>query len=149
MHTRKREPSACERPKTEQATVAQTSVICCPQTILFSKPYRMKLLVLLFGCGLLRAEGRIAGARHLVPQHADATAIAISISKARADLSNLIQKDNTLVPQILRLGFHDCIDVCDGKRKEQAQHHSSLTDWYLNQLSLGLNCERMLGFAEP
>jgi hypothetical protein len=37
-----------------------------------------------------------------------------TLSQARDAITKLIQNDNSLVPQFLRMGFHDCVGGCDG-----------------------------------
>ncbi len=46
--------------------------------------------------------------------NADAAA-GQALTQARVAIVKLIQGDNTLVPQFLRMGFHDCVGGCDGK----------------------------------
>jgi hypothetical protein len=49
-----------------------------------------------------------------------------ALTQARAAIIALIQNDNTLVPQLLRMGFHDCVGGCDGKHRRTSSRQFNL-----------------------
>jgi hypothetical protein len=52
------------------------------------------------------------------------------LSKAKEVITNMIQQNIGLVPNFLRMGFHDCIGGCDGTletRCDSSQHQKVVT----------------------
>lgn len=41
-------------------------------------------------------------------------ATILALQQARAAIADLVTADRNIVPQILRMGFHDCVGGCDG-----------------------------------
>jgi hypothetical protein len=46
------------------------------------------------------------------------------LTQARAAIVSLVQANARLTPEFIRMGFHDCINVCDGKKPKIAFHNS-------------------------